>query len=207
MNFYAISQKKDVGSPLGLLDAALYDKEYEDWNEVEYGYFPWYKDAPVNSGHEKMPAGMVLLGGGKKYCFGARSLARGLYAINEKFYAACVEFGVQFIDVIKVECKVNGGGADNPIAYYAAVFRSYAPSDVIDVSSRIVSDEHGRVQSFESLTLKETDSAVFRIDRLSAYIDTLYCTEEFKQKVEALGVLGIEFISLKENDSKGIFPL
>ncbi|AGZ36995.1 hypothetical protein VXM67_22570 [Pseudomonas sp. Rh2] len=207
MNFYAISQKKDVGSHLGLLDAALYDKIYENWGEVEYGYFPWYKNAPVNGGHEKMPAGMVLVGESKKYYFGARSLAEGLYAINEKFYAACVETGVHFIDVVKVDCKVNGGRTDNPIGYYAAVFKSYSPDDVIDLSSKIIGDEYGRMQSFESLMLKKKDSAVFRIDRFSPYIDTLYCTEDFKEKAEALGVLGVEFISLKESDSKGILPL
>lgn len=42
MKLYVISQKKDAGSNLGLLDAVLYDREYESYDEVQYGYFPWY---------------------------------------------------------------------------------------------------------------------------------------------------------------------
>lgn len=46
-----------------------------------------------------MPTGMVLVGKSKNYYFGARRLARGLFAVNEKFYAACVDVGVNFVDV------------------------------------------------------------------------------------------------------------
>lgn len=206
MKFYAISQKKDAGSHIGLLDAALFDKVYENWDEVQYGYFPWYSNATRMRPHEKMPAGMVLVGKSKKYYFGARGLARGLYAINEKFYTACVDAGVSFVDVEKVSVIVKGG-ADNPVSYYAAVFKSYPRDEVIRQTSKTTCNEYGRIEAFECLALQTPDNAVFRIAGLSAYIDTLYCTEDFKMSAERLGVLGIEFIPLDSSDSRGIYPL
>ncbi|MDH0729910.1 hypothetical protein N5F23_19370 [Pseudomonas sichuanensis] len=206
MKHYVIRQKKDAGSHLGLLDAALFDKAYENWDEVQYGYFPWYANATGTVPHEKMPSGMVLVGESKKYYFGARSLARGLYAINAKFYLACLEAGVKFVDVEKVKFIVDGG-AENPVSYYAAVFKSYPCDEVIESTSKMTCDEYGWIESFERLELRSTDSALFRIGGLSPYIDTLYCTEDFKEIAERHGVLGVEFISLDESDSRGVYPL
>ncbi|MFF7108623.1 hypothetical protein [Pseudomonas sichuanensis] len=206
MKHYVISQKKDAGSQLGLLDAALFDKAYETWDEVRYGYFPWYANSTRKRPHEKMPAGMVLVGKSKKYYFGARRLARGLYAINGKFYLACLEAGVKFVDVEKVNFIIDGG-AENPVSYYAAVFESYPCDEVIESASNMTCDEYGSVESFERFKLRSPDSAVFRIGGLSPYIDTLYCTEDFKIIAERHGVLGVEFISLDGSDSRGIYPL
>lgn len=206
MKFYVISQKKDAGSHLGLLDAALFDKAYENWDEVQYGYFPWYANATRIVPHEKMPTGMVLVGKSKKYYFGARSLARGLYAINAKFYLACLEAEVKFVDVEKVNFIV-GGGAENLVSYYAAVFKSYPCDEVIESTSSVTCDEYGWIESFERLELKSPGGAVFRIGGLSPYIDTLYCTDGFKKIAERHGVLGVEFISLDGSDSRGVYPL
>lgn len=45
MNFYMIIQKQHPGCPTGLIDAALYDKHYDDWKSVKYGFFSWYANA------------------------------------------------------------------------------------------------------------------------------------------------------------------
>lgn len=207
MKFYMMSQKKDFGSPLGLLDAALYDKFYENWRGVNHGDFPWYSNSAMHRAHEKMPEGMVLVGGGKKYCFGARRLINNLYAISDDFYNACLEVGVDFLDAVRVSFKVDGGRSENLISYHAAVFKSYAVEKVVDGSSVLVRDEYDLVESFSRLKLNDVGNAVFKIAGFSPYINTLFCTEDFKNKAEEAKILGVEFYSMEEWGAEKIHPL
>lgn len=207
MKLYMMSQKKDSGCPLGLLDATLYDKIYENWGEVEYGAFPWYANSARHHPHEKMPEGMVLVGAGKKYCFGARRLINDLYAISDSFYNACEKSGVVFQDVVRVSFKVGGGRRENPGAYHVAVFKSYAIEEVIKGSLGLVRDEYNMVESFGKLELNDVENAVFKISGLSPYINTLFCSEEFKNKAEEVKVLGVDFYPIEEWGSEKIYPL
>ena len=200
MNFYMICQKRDPDCPIGLIDAALYDKPYEDWVSVKYGLFPWYANATKKNGHTKLPKGMVLVGKSKKYIVAARSLTHNLYAINSQFYQACLEASVWFLDVELVACRAQAGRVNNEVNYYVASFMKYSAKDVVSESSVLMSGEYGMIDNFTNLKFENIESSVFKLDWMSPSIDTLFCDESFRDKAENLQVLGIDFLPLDKVD-------
>ncbi|MFJ4347217.1 hypothetical protein [Pseudomonas sp. NPDC089401] len=204
MKFYMMIQEKQPGCGLGYFDVVLYDKHYEDWCAVQHGYFPWYANATKQGPRQKLPNGMVLVGKSKKYTVAVRQIARNLYAINRQFFQACEETGVAFLDLEPVDFKAQGGAIDNPLSYHAASFMKYPTATVVVEGSKLTIGEYGRIEGFSELQLNDVGNAVFRIEGFSASIDTLFCTEDFKVRAEALKVRGIAFVSLEGNDSDAL---
>ncbi|MBC3476007.1 MULTISPECIES: hypothetical protein [Pseudomonas] len=205
MKYYMLSRKKEPACPMGMLDATLYDKVYDDWGSVAHGYFPWYANAGRPNLHEKLPSGLILVGRSKKYLFGARQLIRDLYVFSSNFVSACRQANASFFDFEPVDFKVSNGSEVNPLGYYVGVFESYAIEEVVDPQSVLQVDEFDQVESFSKLVIREGFSAaLFRIKDFNPEVSTLFCNEIFMQKAMDNHVQGIEFLSLDECDSSSL---
>lgn len=205
MNYYMLSCKKEPACPVGKLDAVLYDKAYGNWSGIEYGYFPWYSNSVRRQPHEKLPAGLVLVGQSKKYLFGVRRLIRDLYVLSDNFKKACELTNVNFIDVEAVDFRVSAGAHANPVSYCVGMFESYSSERALDASSIVERDEFNKIISFSRLVISDNvSSPLFKIQGLRPKIDTLFCSEEFKIRCVELNVRGIDFLPLSTSMSSAL---
>ncbi|WP_200626171.1 hypothetical protein [Pseudomonas sp. LAM2023] len=205
MKYYMMSCRKEPGCPVGLLDVVLFDKSYDDWDSVEYGYFPWYANSVRRRPHEKLPEGLIMVGRSKKYIFGVRQITRDFYAMSSDFYKACLSSGVDFSDIEKVDFKVSGGGEVNPVSYYVGMFDSYDIDSIVSSDASLSFDEFGKVVAFSQLDFNDGPFApVFKIKGLRAQVDTLFCNEDFVRAALDNNVRGVDFLALDEFGSAAL---
>lgn len=55
MKFYVLTQKQDVGCPLGMLNGVLVDGFDPDVHKTNYGLQPWYANPARGLPHEPFP--------------------------------------------------------------------------------------------------------------------------------------------------------
>ena len=95
MKFYAITQKKEHGCPIGLLNAVLYDHCPEDSTVIEHGIvYPWYSDP---KGLNEFPEGMCLVAKEKLIDFSIRSISSNQF-LDQYFLEALTEFNAPLKD-------------------------------------------------------------------------------------------------------------
>lgn len=202
MAFFMLSQKKDVGCPVGLLNAALYDHFYENAKSLDHGAFPWYSNAALGKPHEALPSGLILIANAKKYDFAIRALYDRLYVASEGFVEACRELGVAMLDCQKVDVVSGLNKSIVSSQYYVVVFDSFDYGDLVLPSSQVIIGGRDWVTGFEQLEIKEDAPDLFKLNKLHPGVSTLFCSSVFKAKLVEVGVRGVEILPLPETSSQ-----
>ncbi|MDF9619098.1 hypothetical protein P5705_15735 [Pseudomonas entomophila] len=199
-----LSQKKDIGCPVGKLNAALYDRFYDNAKSMDHGIFPWYANAALGRPHEKLPEGLVLIASVKKIEFSVRMLYDRLYAASEEFLEVCRELGVQMLDCVKIDVVSSLNKSIVSSQYYVVVF-DVADYDALVMSSSEVSEGmRGWINDFDQLDIRDSAPDLFRLNRLHPRIATLFCSDEFKRKLDGKGLKGIELLPLSKFSSQDL---
>src|SRR5690606_28704187 len=73
MKFYVLTQKQDVGCPLGMLNGVLVDGFDPDVHKTNYGLQPWYANPARGLPHEPFPETLCFVTKDPKYAFAIRS--------------------------------------------------------------------------------------------------------------------------------------
>ncbi|MEN8640360.1 Imm43 family immunity protein [Pseudomonas sichuanensis] len=202
MAFFMLSQKKEVGCPVGLLSAALYDRFYENAKSLDHGAFPWYANAALGKPHEVLPSGLVLIANAKKYDFTIRALYDRLYVASEGFVKVCRELGVTMLDCQKIDVVSGLNKGIVASQYYVVVFESSDYGDLVLPSSQVAIGVRDWVTGFERLNIKEDAPDLFKLNKLHPGISTLFCSSDFKAKLVEVGVRGVEILPLPETSSQ-----
>ncbi|NWD83073.1 hypothetical protein HX891_22055 [Pseudomonas reactans] len=204
---YALSQEQKPGCPIGMLDAALYDKFYEHPEKIKYGFFPWYSENNFRHPKHKLPEGITLIGKGSDYRFGARNLFKSIYAIDEKFLKTCQEAKVNFHDIQPMATVDKYGTSISKSAYYAVVFK--CSEEIAGISGEgIIKNELGHIEHFESIIFsKDITENLFRFNKIAPPTSTLFCTENFMKLALINEVEGIKFLPAASSSSSKIYPI
>jgi hypothetical protein len=196
-----LSQKKDVGCPVGKLNAALYDRFYDDAKSMDHGTFPWYANTALGRPHEKLPEGLVLIAGVKKIEFSVRQLYDRLYVASEAFVEVCRELGVKVLDCVKVDVVSSLNKSIVSSQYYVVVLE-VADYDALVMSASEVSEGvRGWINGFDRLDIQGRAPDLFKLDRPHPRIATLFCSAEFRRRLDGKGLKGVEFLSLSKCSS------
>ncbi|UQS17668.1 hypothetical protein [Pseudomonas sp. HS6] len=195
MNYYVLSQKKDVGCPIGILFADLFDKYYPNTKGVEFGFFPWYAEKGKPGPRTPFPEGMVLISKDKHYDFDIRSVSKFFYVVSDEFLAICNKVNVNIVDSVRIEVVSEAGERISSKNYNAVLFDEMDVRKNCDPASTFV-EENGRPVRFKKLILPdEWDLDIFKYRRLVSGSDSLICSQSFKDL--AIDLKGVEFTPLE----------
>lgn len=180
MNYYVLSQKKDVGCPVGELRAALFDKFYTNTEHVKYGLFPWYS-GELNSDGRVFVEGMVLISSDKFYDFDVRGIGRFFYIVSEEFLHVCKQLNVGVVDSSEVQVLSKSGEAKSKRKYHAVLFREFDILKDADPATTLM-EEDGVPFRIKKLVLPSNwDFDLFKYRRLISGSNSLICSEVFKE--------------------------
>lgn len=201
MKHYALAQKKDRGCPIGMLNAALYDRFYDrsEIDKVEYGNFNWYSGSGYKNGvqtYEPFPDGLVLISKDKLYDFDIRSDSGKFYIASESFIDLARSLGCEFDGCNKIEVRSRDGSSIAEKRYFVVRFKYCEFSDVVDQGNSAFGGEPKLIK-LKKLTIRpEVSAALFRIKNLSSSNDAVFCSERFQEGAVQRGFKGVDFIDL-----------
>lgn len=196
MKYYALSQVKEPGCPLGDINADLFDKYYPDTKNIHFGLFPWYAKIGTIEPPPPLPEGLVLISNDKSYDFDIRSVSKYFYVASEHFISTCKSLSVKLEDYKKIEIVSKTGLPISKNTYYAATFEKLDINLVADKTSQLIED-HGRVFRIKSINIKEElDYHLFKFSGLVGGSDTLICSQSFKDALNSR-LKGAEFIPIE----------
>ncbi|UPF03564.1 hypothetical protein MXB02_23865 [Pseudomonas mosselii] len=191
MKYFVISQAEAPGAPLGFLNAALYDKYYENSEDVEYGFFPWYAERRASREHKPFPVGMVLISKDKSYSFDIRGVA-GFYVVSDEFLRVCSGFTTCVEDFASIEVVAKGGGGISEKKYSAAYLGGLDVRDYAAPESTFI-EEDGLIFRIKKLVMnREVGLDLFRFKGLHAGSGTLICSERFADSAKGLHGITIQ---------------
>lgn len=199
MKFYAITQKKDRGCPIGLLNAVLYDHCPEDPTAIEHGIaYPWYSDP---KGLKEFPEGMCLVAKEKLIDFSIRSINSNQF-LDQYFLESLIEFNTPLknfkkIDVVSYFDKKRIAKKQ----YFASQFADdfYCKlSEVADEGESSVKNGKYGLTILEKLSIRKSfDRHVFGVENLDPRISTIFCSENFMDLAKKRGAKGIDFVPVE----------
>ncbi|MCR6477813.1 hypothetical protein NU688_16750 [Variovorax sp. ZS18.2.2] len=199
MKFYAITQKKDRGCPIGLLNAVLYDHCPENPAAIEHGTaYPWYFDP---RGLDEYPAGMCLIAKEKLINFSIRSISLNQF-LDQNFLESLIEFKSHLKDFKEIE--VISQSSKKSIVQKKYFVSRFADEFYVSLSEAVNNNEsfvrNGKfgLSVFEKLSIRQSfDRHVFGIEGLDPRIGTIFCSEEFFESTKKKGVAGIDFVRVE----------
>lgn len=199
MHFFAITQRKERGCPIGLLNAVLYDHCPENPAAIEHGTaYPWYFD-PRRL--EKYPEGMCLVAKEKSMDFSIRSISSN-QILDQNFLELLIEFkaplkDVKAIDVVSHASKQSIVQKKYFVSQFSAEFY-FKLSDVANEAGSSVKVGNLGFRVLERLSIRASfDRHVFAIEGLDPRIGTIVCSEEFHAAAKKKGVKGIDFVGIE----------
>lgn len=209
MKYYALSQKKAPGCPIGMLGGALYDKYYPDVKAIEVGYFPWYANPSRGKAHEKFPPGLVFISKDGGYNFDIRGDLNFYYIISDKFKSLISRFEVEAVDVTPISICSQAGEKISEKHYYAAVFQSFSPEMVSDDGeSQFVRGKFGGISRIKRLVVREDFSChIFKLNDMEGSSNTLICSEQFRDAAMEIGIEGVDFLDAAAIDWPTVKPI
>lgn len=181
MNYYVLSQKKDVGCPVGDLRAALYDKFYADTRDVEYGLFPWYLRSFKTESRAPFSEGMVLIVSDLAYDFDVRGIGRFFYVVSDAFLSVCKQLNVDIVDSAEIQVLSKSGECRAKKKYHAVLFKEFdVRNDAHPATDLMVED--GVPFGIKKLVLPSGwDRDLFKYGRLVSGSNSLICSGRFKE--------------------------
>lgn len=199
MKFYAITQKKERGCPIGLLNAVLYDHCPEDPTVIEHGIvYPWYSDP---KGLNEFPEGMYLVAKEKLIDFSIRSISSNQF-LDQYFLESLTEFNAPLkdfkgIDVVSYSDKKDIVKKKYFASQFADDFYCRLSEAANEGGSSIKNGKYG-LAILEKLSIRESfDRDVFGIAGLDPRVSTIFCSEKFVDSAKNRGVKGIDFVPVE----------
>lgn len=195
MQYFAVTQKKDRGCPIGLLNAVLYDHCPENPAAIEHGTaYPWYSDP---RGLEEYPEGMCLVAKEKSIDFSIRSISSN-QLLDQNFLQSLIEFESPFVHFNEI--SVVSHASKRSIVqkrYFVSRFSDEFYFDLSDIAndagSSVKIGKFG-LSVLEKLSIRSSFFRhVFGIKSLDPRVDTIFCSERFYESARRKGVKGIDF--------------
>ncbi|MDQ0015447.1 hypothetical protein J2W23_003847 [Variovorax boronicumulans] len=198
MKYYAVTQKKERGCPIGYLNAVLYDHCPEHPESIQHGMvYPWYAD---KKNLKSFPSGMCLVVKEKLIDFSIRSDASHQY-LREDFFHLLQDFGAGIQDF--KEILVVSSAHKNEITeakYFASIFsREFylSESNAIDFPASDLEKDEFDFLALKKLKInKDVEADVFGIQNLEPKHNTIICSERFVVAANKSGVKGVDFVDL-----------
>lgn len=182
MKYYVLSQKEDFGCPLGMLDAALYDRFYTDPTIVDYGFFSWYTRKCEMKRGQVFPRDGVLFCRDDYYDFDIRGISRFFYVVSDAFLELCNELNVGILECAKIKVLSISGEEISSKKYNAVIFDELDAKKDSDPSSTFLKRESGRPFRIRKLVLPaQWDLDLFKYGRLISGSNSLICSERFME--------------------------
>ncbi|MCR6476086.1 hypothetical protein NU688_07955 [Variovorax sp. ZS18.2.2] len=198
MKFFAMTQKKERGCPIGYLNAILYDHCPEHPESVQHGLvYPWYAD---KRNLNEFPDGMCLVVKEKLIDFSIRSDATHQY-IQEDFLRLLERFGAPIKDFKRISVVSNAQKSEiTEKRYFASIFAPDFYLDeslAIDFASSVIEKDECDFIALRKLKIKNNVGRdVFGIQNLDSKHDTIICSEKFVVAAKKEGFKGVDFIDL-----------
>jgi hypothetical protein len=194
MRYFVLTQKKDSGCPVGMLDGALYDRFYESAmiDFVDHGALNWYSGSGYKNGvqiFEPFPEGMVLITKDHGYEFDIRAMGSNFHIISEKFVAVAEKAKVIFESCKRIEVRDRQGNEVSTNEYYAARFLYRDRSEVLDETQSALFGEEGILKIKHMRMNQNLSDPAFRLKDLYPSYDGIFCSEIFYQCADSLGGL------------------
>lgn len=197
MNFYVLSRKEEIGCPIGMLGGVLSPSLDVDVHKSDYGKLPWYWNPARGLAHEPFPDGLHYITADKKYRFDLRKDGGDFYLASAEFLDICSRFVVRFEDKKPVSVVSRQGKPLSDKRYSVCRFLPFPISEVADGDSRL--ETQGSMTRIHRLRVAQTfGQDLFTIKLLTPDIDTVFCSERFREASEKNALHGIEFTPVTE---------
>lgn len=200
MKFYVLTQKQDVGCPLGMLNGVLVDGFDPQAHKKNYGLQPWYANPARGLPHGPFPDTLCFVTRDPKYAFAIRSKIPFFHIASEALIDACRQLRVSIKDAKRIEVLSRQAKKVSALDYWVCTFVPLALDRIAREGSVLEKDGavHTRIRRLRIRQGLADD--LFRMAGVPADIDTLVCSERFRDLAQARGFKGIEFTDVDEFD-------
>lgn len=199
MSHYILTQKKEPGCPLGLLNGILHSHFFIDAHKSEYGDQPWYADASGGRPHRPFPEGLVFITDEKKYDFDLRSDSKFFYLASDELISACRKLNVSFEDIQRVEVESRQGKPVAEKVYWVCRFQPFAVANVVDPEGSVLESADGVHTRIRQLRIREDfGQDLFKLSQLTPETDSLFCSSRFYEVAQHLRFKGITFTDVQK---------
>ena len=194
MNFFVLTQMKDSGCPIGMLDGALYDRFYDSstLKSVDHGAFNWYAGSGYKDGVQTFapfPDGLVLITKDRGYEFDIRAMGSNFYIVSARFVEAVDAANARFESCKPIDVRDRQGNEATATKYYAARFVYRDRTEVLDESQSSLFGEDGILKIRRLMIRQDVSEPAFRIKDLYPSYDGVFCSDAFRQAADRLGGL------------------
>ncbi|WP_445659098.1 Imm43 family immunity protein [Achromobacter sp. NCFB-sbj8-Ac1-l] len=200
MNYYAITQKKDSGCPVGYLDITLYDHLPGKNEKIDYGIvYPWYSNP---KGLSELPDGGCLVSREQPFQFSIRPFAYMLQIMDQAFLDTLQEFKAPIKSVKPVRIFSSKSGLEiTTKQYYISIFSDefyVNMKRVLNESESLIENE-GSIDFWpEKISIKEDCSLpAFAIENIDFADQTIICSQGFVDSAKSRNVKGIDFVRIE----------
>lgn len=200
MKFYVLTQKQDVGCPLGMLNGVLVDGFDPDAHKTNYGLQPWYANPARGLPHQPFPDTLCFVTKDPKYAFAIRSRIPFFYIASDALIGACRQLHVSIEDAKRIDVLSRQGKKVSALDYWVCTFvplpldRVAGEGSVLEKAGPV----HTRIRRLR--VRPDMTDDLFRLAGVPADIDTLVCSERFRDRAKAGGFKGIEFTDVDAFD-------
>jgi hypothetical protein len=193
MKFYVLTQKQETGCPLGMLNGVLVDGFDPEAHKKDYGLQPWYANPVRGLPHEPFPDTLCFVTKDPKYSFAIRSRIPFFYIASDALIDACRRLRVDIEDASRIDIRSRQNKAVSNLDYWVCTFKPTELERVADQGS--VLEKSGAVHTRIRRLRVRQDFAddLFRMAGVPADIDTLICSERFRDLATREGFKGIEY--------------
>ncbi|HSX59208.1 MAG TPA: DUF1629 domain-containing protein [Tahibacter sp.] len=201
MKHYILTQKKEPGCPLGLLNGILHRSFVENAHACDYGDYPWYADPSSGRPHRPFPEGLVFVTEDARYTFDLRSDSRFFYLASNELVAACRHMNVRFEDLQRVDVVSRRGSPVSGNTYWVCRFEAFPVADVIDPANSSIESSDGVHTRIRRLRIREDfDQDLFKLRLLPPETDSLFCSQRFFEFAQQAQFKGIAFADVATFD-------
>jgi hypothetical protein len=199
MKFYVLTRKEEPGCPLGMLSGILHSHFFLNAHKSNYGDQPWYSNPSSGRPHEPFPDGLSFVTTDKSYAFDIRSDSEFFYLASDAFITLCDQLVVRVEDKKPVDVLSRQGKPVSGKKYWVCRFHPVAVPDAIDSGHSILEPEEGSHQMrIRKLRIRDDfKQDLFKLSPLAVDIDTLFCSERFREAAQRLSFRGITFTDIE----------
>lgn len=201
MKFYAMSQLKAPGCPIGGVEAFIVDKGHPHvcdhyYADRERCFRPSWNDRRDGEYGPVFKPGMIAVDWDPRWRFDVREANAGVYFASERFMEISRSAGVGFVDQAPLRTRSKRGVDLVQFNYSAVIIKEIDVLEVAAPDSLLIRNEYDRIHRVKRLVLKEGFlEPIFRFKGMHGSSRTLICSEEFRLAASVC-LKGVEFIDI-----------